>query len=278
MFCFRYVDVIEQAVVAGDPVLIENLEETIDPVIDPLLGRHTIKKGRYSTAMCKVKDDYLLLLVLFIKFFYPSCIKVGDKECFFNPEFRLILHTKLANPHYKPEIQAQTTLINFTVTRDGLEDQLLAQVVNQERPDLELLKVSRCLVLLLILIFRYLVKSLMSSESGGTHLCKNSTLDSSTTPTNFRANTFFFYQIHFVFFVRSIFWVFSLQSELTKQQNMFKIDLKLLEDELLTRLSAAESNFLGDNMLVEKLETTKHTAAEIEMKVKGFSFFNLNLI
>uniref|UniRef100_A0A3B3CIR7 Dynein heavy chain ATP-binding dynein motor region domain-containing protein n=1 Tax=Oryzias melastigma TaxID=30732 RepID=A0A3B3CIR7_ORYME len=90
-------------------------EETIDPVIDPLLGRHTIKKGR---------------------------LVVGDKECFFNPEFRLILHTKLANPHYKPEIQAQTTLINFTVTRDGLEDQLLAQVVNQERPDLELLKVS----------------------------------------------------------------------------------------------------------------------------------------
>lgn len=44
--CYRYVDVIEQAVVAGDTVLIENLEETIDPVIDPLLGRHTIKKGR----------------------------------------------------------------------------------------------------------------------------------------------------------------------------------------------------------------------------------------
>lgn len=61
----------------------------------------------------------------------------------------------------------------------------------------------------------------------------------------------------------------SLQSELTTQQNMFKIELKLLEDELLSRLSAAESNFLGDNVLVEKLETTKHTAAEIEMKVTG---------
>lgn len=57
------------------------------------------------------------------------------------------------------------------------------------------------------------------------------------------------------------------QSELTKLQNMFKIELKVLEDELLTRLSAAESNFLGDNLLVEKLESTKHTAAEIEMKV-----------
>ncbi|XP_007888401.2 dynein axonemal heavy chain 11-like [Callorhinchus milii] len=165
-----YLDVMEQALVMGNPVLIENIEETIDPVLDPLLGRHTIKKGRY--------------------------IRIGDKECMFHPNFRLILHTKLASPHYKPEIQAQTTLINFTVTRDGLEDQLLAEVVDLERPDLEQLK-----------------------------------------------------------------------SELTKQQNDFKIELKLLEDELLTRLSAAESNFLGDTLLVEKLETTKLTAAEIELKV-----------
>jgi dynein heavy chain len=69
-------------------------------------------------------------------------IKIGDKEIEYNPQFRLILHTKLANPHYKPEMQAQATLINFTVTRDGLEDQLLAEVVKAERPDLEDLKVS----------------------------------------------------------------------------------------------------------------------------------------
>lgn len=59
----------------------------------------------------------------------------------YNSNFQLILQTKLANPHYKPEMQAQTTLINFTVTRDGLEDQLLAEVVKAERPDLEELKV-----------------------------------------------------------------------------------------------------------------------------------------
>lgn len=68
-------------------------------------------------------------------------IKIGDKECEYNPNFRLILHTKLANPHYQPELQAQCTLVNFTVTRDGLEDQLLAAVVSMERPDLEELKV-----------------------------------------------------------------------------------------------------------------------------------------
>jgi len=39
-------------------------------------------------------------------------------------------------------MQAQTTLINFTVTRDGLEEQLLAAVVAKERPDLEKLKAS----------------------------------------------------------------------------------------------------------------------------------------
>ncbi|CBY35272.1 unnamed protein product, partial [Oikopleura dioica] len=109
-----YLETIERSVSNGDVVLIENLSEYTDPVLDPLLGRNTIKKGRY--------------------------IKIGDKEVDYHPNFKLILHTKLANPHYQPEMQAQCTLINFTVTREGLEDQLLADVVRAERPDLEELK------------------------------------------------------------------------------------------------------------------------------------------
>lgn len=58
-----------------------------------------------------------------------------------------------------------------------------------------------------------------------------------------------------------------LQAELTKQQNDFKIMLKTLEDDLLSRLSSAGGNLLGDTALVENLETTKRTAAEIEVKV-----------
>ncbi|XP_076257481.1 dynein beta chain, ciliary-like [Rhynchophorus ferrugineus] len=111
-----YLDVIEVGISEGRTVLIENIGETLDAVLDPVLGRVLVKKGR--------------------------CIKIGDKEIDYDPRFRLILHTKLANPHYKPEIQAQTTLINFTVTRDGLEEQLLAEVVKVERPDLEMLKSS----------------------------------------------------------------------------------------------------------------------------------------
>uniref|UniRef100_A0A8C0E5M4 Dynein axonemal heavy chain 9 n=1 Tax=Balaenoptera musculus TaxID=9771 RepID=A0A8C0E5M4_BALMU len=166
-----YLQTVERALEAGEVVLIENLEESIDPVLGPLLGREGVKKGRF--------------------------IKMGDKECEYNPKFRLILHTKLANPHYQPELQAQATLINFTVTRDGLEDQLLAAVVSMERPDLEKLK-----------------------------------------------------------------------SDLTKQQNGFKITLKTLEDNLLSRLSSASGNFLEETALVENLEITKQTAAEVEKKVQ----------
>lgn len=63
-------------------------------------------------------------------------------------------------------------------------------------------------------------------------------------------------------------WIYYLQSDLTKQQNGFKITLKTLEDSLLSRLSSASGNFLGDTALVENLESTKRTAAEIVEKVQ----------
>ena len=54
--------------------------------------------------------------------------------------------------------------------------------------------------------------------------------------------------------------------KLTKKQNNFKITLKSLEDDLLTKLSAAEGNFLGNSDLVESLEKTKKTAEQIEVR------------
>lgn len=59
-----------------------------------------------------------------------------------------------------------------------------------------------------------------------------------------------------------------LKTELTQQQNFFKITLKSLEDDLLYRLSSAGDNILSDVTLVENLEKTKKTAAEIGVKVK----------
>lgn len=42
-----YLDTIEGALIHGKTVLIENITETLDPVLDPLLGRNLIKKGKY---------------------------------------------------------------------------------------------------------------------------------------------------------------------------------------------------------------------------------------
>ena len=50
---------------------------------------------------------------------------------------RLYLNTKLANPKYTPAIFGRTMIINYTVTLEGLEEQLLSVIVGYERKELE---------------------------------------------------------------------------------------------------------------------------------------------
>ena len=104
---------VEKAITNGHVVIIENLGEDIDATLDPVLSRAIYKKARN---------------------FY---IRFGGEEVEYDDKFQLYLQTKLSNPHYKPEIAAQCTLINFIATERGLEDQLLAKVVGAERPELE---------------------------------------------------------------------------------------------------------------------------------------------
>ena len=61
----------------------------------------------------------------------------GDRGIEYNEDFKLYLTTKLANPHYLPEIFIRTLVINFTVTFDGLDEQLLADVVINLDPEVE---------------------------------------------------------------------------------------------------------------------------------------------
>lgn len=64
-------------------------------------------------------------------------IRLGDATVDFDPHFNFFMTTKMPNPHYIPEICIKVTLINFTVTSAGLEEQLLADVVVAEKPEVE---------------------------------------------------------------------------------------------------------------------------------------------
>lgn len=64
-------------------------------------------------------------------------IRFADSDIDFDDNFRLYMTTKIPNPHYLPEVFIKVSIINFTVTFDGLEDQLLADVVKNENPEIE---------------------------------------------------------------------------------------------------------------------------------------------
>lgn len=60
-------------------------------------------------------------------------IALGENVIEYNPSFRLYITSKLRNPLYLPEIFNKVTIINFALTVEGLEDQLLGIVVAKER-------------------------------------------------------------------------------------------------------------------------------------------------
>jgi len=106
-------NIIDTSIRMGFPVLLENVEERLDPSLEPILTKSIVKvQGQWS-------------------------IKLGDQYVPYNNDFKFVITTKLANPHYLPEICIKVCLINFTVTPQGLEDQLLVEVVKNERPELE---------------------------------------------------------------------------------------------------------------------------------------------
>lgn len=108
-----YLDVLEEALTQGQPVLLENVGQSIDPGLHPILAGNVVKKsgGQFVHFRGKLVE--------------------------FNSNFRLYMTTNLRNPTYDPETAVLVTVLNFMITEQGLRDQLLAAVVNQEKPDLQ---------------------------------------------------------------------------------------------------------------------------------------------
>ena len=58
-------------------------------------------------------------------------LKIGDNVVPYHPDFRFYMTSKLSNPHYPPEVSVKISLLNFFVTPEGLDEQLLDTIVVQ---------------------------------------------------------------------------------------------------------------------------------------------------
>lgn len=96
-------------------------------------------------------------------------MKIGDNTIPYNDQFRFFMTTKLSNPHYSPEVQVKVSLLNFTITLAGLEEQLLGVVVTEELPELAAQKAN------LVVSNAAMNKQLYDIESEILYLLSNST-------------------------------------------------------------------------------------------------------
>lgn len=110
----QFIRTLSTCLQVGLPILIENVGEYIDNVLEPVLLKQTFKSG------------------------VRTMIRLGSEVLAYDDAFRLYITTKLHNPHYPPETSTKVTLINFAITPEGLQDQMLACVVSQEEPELEI--------------------------------------------------------------------------------------------------------------------------------------------
>ena len=101
---------LEMAIQYGRWIIYENVGKELDPILEPILLKQTIKQGG------------------------ELVLPFGGKNITYSSDFRFFMTTTMPNPHYPPETFVKVTIINFAITPKGLEEQMLAQIVTLENP------------------------------------------------------------------------------------------------------------------------------------------------
>ncbi|XP_012233843.2 dynein axonemal heavy chain 7-like [Linepithema humile] len=108
-----YMSIIERNIENGDPILLENVGETLEIALEPIL-----LKSIY-------RDD---------ETWY---IDIATKSIKYSQNFRLYITTRLSDPNYTADIFSKLTIIDFSMPDGTLQDKLLDIVVSKERPELQ---------------------------------------------------------------------------------------------------------------------------------------------
>ena len=95
-----YLANLQTAIRDGQPTLMENVGEELDPGLESVLLKQTFKQGGPNG---------------------PDCILLGDMVVEYNENFRLYIVTDLRNPHFAPEVSVKVALLNFMITPEGLQ-------------------------------------------------------------------------------------------------------------------------------------------------------------
>lgn len=107
-------DCVEDALSFGLPLLLEGIGgEALDPLLDPLLEKRVQSSSQGQT------------------------VSFAGKDCEYDESFRLYMVSELSSPHWPQEVWAMASVVDFTVSNAGLDEQLLGLVVSKERPELE---------------------------------------------------------------------------------------------------------------------------------------------
>jgi dynein heavy chain len=103
-----FLNILENAIFVGNVMLLEGVGEVVDPRLDPVLLKQIVEKEGVKV------------------------IKLGDMFKQYDERFAFYMTSTLPNPHYTSEISTKVTILNFTITEEGLAEQLLAIVCTNE--------------------------------------------------------------------------------------------------------------------------------------------------
>ena len=114
----KFNEIFRTALTNGYTVLLEDCEEILNSNLDTVINRAWFVNQLDQRVLINFNEELIA----------------------YHEDFRLFMTTKISNPKFLPDVFIRTNVINFTVTQKGLEDQLLAEVMKLEKPDVENLK------------------------------------------------------------------------------------------------------------------------------------------